>query len=67
MLHAMNIKCIFIAVFVAVLINHEKVDNRLDCYAISLCEIFDDINNVQLYEFVVRNPRMGNKVNWMNN
>lgn len=59
----MDIKCIFIVVFVLVLINQREVDTRLDHYAIRLCERFDDINNVQLYEFVIRQPGMVNKVN----
>lgn len=63
----MDIKCIFIVVFVLVLINQQEVDTRLDRYAIRLCESFDDINNSQLFEFVTRNPRLVNKVNEMNN
>lgn len=62
----MDIKCIFIAIFVLVLINQQEVDTRLEHYTINLCESFDDINNAQLYEFVIR-PEMVNKVNWMNN
>lgn len=63
----MDIKCIFMLVFVLVLINQQEVDTRLDHYAIRLCERFDDINNVQLFEFVIKQPAMVNKVNRMNN
>lgn len=63
----MDIKCIFIVVFVLVLINQQEVDSRLDPYAIRVCESFDDINNVELYEFVINQPHMVNKVNLMNN
>lgn len=63
----MDIKCIFVVVFVLVLINQQEVDTRLDRYAIRLCESFDDINTVQLFEFVMTNPRLVNKVNEMNN
>lgn len=59
----MDIKCTFIAIFVLVLINQQDVDTRLDRYAILLSENFDDINNVQLFEFVIRSPSMVNKVN----
>lgn len=63
----MDIKCIFLVVFALVLINQQEVDTRLDRYTIRLCERFDDINNAQLFEFVVRSPRLVNKVNDMNN
>lgn len=59
----MDIKCIFIVIFVLALINQQEVDTRLEQYAIHLCESFDDINNAQLYEFVIRRPAMVNKVN----
>lgn len=58
----MDFKCIFLVVFVLVLINQQEVDTRLERYAIRLCESFDDINNVQLYEFVMKNPQIVNKV-----
>lgn len=63
----MDIKCIFVVVFVLALINQQEVDTRLERFAIRLCESFDDINNVQLFEFVVGNPHMVNKVSLMNN
>lgn len=63
----MDIKCIFIVIFVLTIINQQEVDTRLERYAIRLCERFDDINNVQLYEFVVQNPHIVNKVYLMNN
>ncbi|CRL08454.1 CLUMA_CG021273, isoform A [Clunio marinus] len=60
----MDVKCIFIIVFTLVLINHQEVDSRLNPNAICLCETFDDINNAELFEFVVRNPHMVNKGNF---
>lgn len=63
----MDIKCIFIVVFGFVMINQQEVDTRLEHYALRLCEHFNDINSVQLYEFVIKNPAIVNKVNWMNN
>jgi hypothetical protein len=63
----MDIKCVFIVVFALVVINHQEVDTRLDSYAIRVSETFDDINNVELFEFVIGQPHMANKVNEMNN
>lgn len=60
----MDIKCIFIVVFVLVLINQQEVDTRSDRYAIRLCENFDDISNLQLYEFVTKNLHIVNQVRW---
>jgi hypothetical protein len=54
-------------VFVLVLINQQEVDTRLERYEIRLCESFDDINNVQLFEFVMKNPQMVNKVKGLTN
>lgn len=62
MMNWMDIKCIFILVFVLVLINQQEVDTRLERYTIRLCENFDDINNLQLFEFVTKNPQIVNKV-----
>lgn len=58
----MDIKCIFIIVFILALISRMKVNNRLDRYTLKLNEKFRDINNQKLYEFVMRNPHIVNKV-----
>ena len=58
----MDIKCIFILVFILVLINQQDVNTGLERYTIRLCKNFDDINNLQLFEFVTKNPHIVNKV-----
>lgn len=65
---AMDFKCIFMVVFILVVVNQQQVDTRLERYAVRLCETFDDINNIQLFEFVMKNPKLVNKVgDLMNN
>ncbi|KAL7051976.1 hypothetical protein ACKWTF_004714 [Chironomus riparius] len=59
----MDIKCIFMIVFILALISRMKVNNRLDRYTLKLNEKFRGINNQELYEFVMRNPHIVNK--WM--
>lgn len=59
----MDIKCVFIVIFILVIINQQEVDTSLEHYTISVCEHFDEINNAELYEFVIRNPLIVNKVN----
>jgi hypothetical protein len=58
----MDIKCIFMIVFILALISRMKVNNRLDRYTLKLNEKFRGINNHELYEFVMRNPQIVNKV-----
>lgn len=58
----MDIKCIFVVIFMLTLLNEVKVNSRLERYTLRLSEEFEDINNVQLYEFVIRNPQIVNKV-----
>lgn len=62
-----DIKCIFMIAFSLVVINHVEVDTNSERYAIKLCQDFDDVNNRQLFEFVVKNPKIVNKVIAMNN
>ena len=49
-------------VFILALISRIKVNNRLDRYTLKLNEKFRGINNQELYEFVMRNPHIVNKV-----
>ena len=58
----MDIKCIFLVIFMLTLWNEVKVNSRLERYTLRLSEEFEDINNVQLFEFVIRNPQIVNKV-----
>jgi hypothetical protein len=58
----MDIKCIFVIVFVIALLNERKVDSRLERYTLRLRQEFENINNVQLYEFVMQNPHIVNRV-----
>jgi hypothetical protein len=58
----MDIKCVFVVVFAFALVNRMKVNRRLDKYTLRLHEEFKGINNDQLYEFVMRNPHIVNKV-----
>lgn len=56
----MDFKCIFIVSFVLVMINQQKVD--MEQYVIHLNESYDNINNLQMFEFVVNTPQVVNKV-----
>ncbi|KAG5678395.1 hypothetical protein PVAND_008072 [Polypedilum vanderplanki] len=59
----MDVKCIFVLVFIIALLSMMKVNNRLERYTLKLNENFRNINSHQLYEFVMRNPHALNK--WM--
>lgn len=58
----MDIKCIFMLIFTLTLLNEKKVNSRLEQYTLRLRETFEDINNDQLWKFVIRNPQIVNKV-----
>lgn len=60
----MDLKCIFMFVFILSLLSRVKVDSRSERYALKLHEDFESINNVQLYKFVIANPHIVNKVNF---
>lgn len=56
-----DFKCVFIVIFILSLINQQEF-NKKD-YALCLSETMNDVNNEQMFEFVVRNPQVVNKVN----
>lgn len=58
----MDFKCMFIVLFALVLCHQIRIDsNNSDRYSIKLCQHFQNINYVQLYNFVLF-PDLVNKV-----
>lgn len=52
--------------FALTMCHHITVDNNSATYSLTMCEHFDSINYHELYEFVITNPHIVNKVKVLN-